>query len=107
MFQVVSRGSDGSTMRNPPVPANGSITLRGMATPLSLTAIYEPVENGWIQARIQELPGVITAAPSLEEVKLLLEDALREYLLAQMENGDPRAPTDGAQSTPVEVRISA
>jgi hypothetical protein len=36
-----------------------------MAAPLSLTAIYETVENGWTQARMKELPGVITAAPTL------------------------------------------
>ncbi len=49
---------------------------------VSFTAIYETVEDGWVQARIQELPGVITAAPSLEEAKEFLLDAVREYLLA-------------------------
>lgn len=49
---------------------------------IELTAVYEPVEDGWIQARIVQLPGVITAAASLEEAKQLLVDALREYLLA-------------------------
>jgi predicted RNase H-like HicB family nuclease len=49
---------------------------------VSLTAIYEPVEGGWTQARIEEIPGVITAAPTLDKAKILLLDALREYLLA-------------------------
>ena len=78
-----------------------------MSTPLALTAIYEPVEDGWIQARIQELPGVITAAPSLDEAKEMLEDALREYIAAQLQPGDPGSPAAGAQATPIEVKISA
>jgi predicted RNase H-like HicB family nuclease len=47
-----------------------------------LTAVFRPVENGWVEARIEELPGVITAAPTLDEAKELLPDALHEYLLA-------------------------
>ena len=49
---------------------------------ISLTAVYEPVDGGWTQARIEELPAVITAAPTLEEAKVLLVDALSEYLLS-------------------------
>jgi predicted RNase H-like HicB family nuclease len=60
-----------------------------MASRVSFTAIYEPVENGWVQARIRELPGVITAAPSLDEAKELLADALREYLLSLQEDRQP------------------
>ena len=53
-----------------------------MATRIPLTAIYQPVENGWTQARIRELPTVITAAPSLDEALALLPNTLREYLLS-------------------------
>ncbi len=53
-----------------------------MATSFELTALFEHVENGWVQARILEIPGVITAAPSADEAKEMLGDALREYLLA-------------------------
>jgi predicted RNase H-like HicB family nuclease len=49
---------------------------------MSLTAIYEPVENGWVQARIEELPAVITAGPTAEAARELVLDALREYLLS-------------------------
>lgn len=63
-----------------------------MASRIALTAIYEPVDNGWTQARVKELPGVITAAPTLEEAKSLLEDAVREYLLAQLEDGEYGSP---------------
>jgi predicted RNase H-like HicB family nuclease len=51
-----------------------------MTRDVSFTAVYEAVEDGWIQARVRELPEVITAAPTLEEAKELLLDALLEYL---------------------------
>jgi predicted RNase H-like HicB family nuclease len=77
-----------------------------MATPVRLTAIYEPVEDGWVQARVKELPGVITAAPSLDEAKAMLEDALREYLLAQMQDGEGAEAGAGQQGA-IEVTITA
>ena len=50
--------------------------------PIDLTIAYETVENGWTQARIVELPPVITAGPTREDAKALVLDALREYLLS-------------------------
>jgi predicted RNase H-like HicB family nuclease len=49
---------------------------------IELTIAYEPVENGWMQARIAELPAVITAGPTRADAKALVLDALREYLLS-------------------------
>lgn len=80
-----------------------------MAARLTLTAVYEPVEEGWTQARIRELPGVITAAPTLEEAKDLLADALREYLLSLMESPTAQPPngtTPHARQEPREIVIS-
>ena len=67
--------------------------------------IYEPVENGWIQARIEELPGVITTAPSRDEARVQVIDALREYLLALRD--PPSAPAEGAEREAVDLLISA
>jgi predicted RNase H-like HicB family nuclease len=72
---------------------------------IQLSVIYEPVENGWIQARIEELPAVITAAPSREEARAQVIDALREYLLALREQ--PSAPAAGAEREAVDLLISA
>src|SRR5919109_1751722 len=47
-----------------------------MATRMQLTAVYELVEDGWTQARLAELPAVITAAPTRQEARELLVDAL-------------------------------
>lgn len=51
-----------------------------MTASIKLTAAYEEVENGWVQGWIEELPSVITAAPTLDEAKKMLRDALAEYL---------------------------
>ena len=66
--------------------------------------IFEPVENGWVQARIEELPGVITAAPTRDEAKTQVVDALREYLLALRDL--PSAPAIGVEREAVALQIS-
>ncbi len=49
---------------------------------LNLSILYTPVEEGWTQAQIVELPDVITAAPTRAEAKEMVVDALQEYLLS-------------------------
>lgn len=56
-----------------------------------LTPIFEEVENGWIQARIKELPEVVTAAPTRKEAEDMLADALHEYVASLVEDGLPIA----------------
>ncbi len=66
-----------------------------MSTPLTLTALYEPVEGGWVQARVRELPAVITAAPTRDQARTMLEDAVREYLLTLLdEEAGDQTPVD-------------
>lgn len=48
----------------------------------TLTIVFELVEDGWVQARIAEVPAVITVGRDRAEARSLVEDALREYLLA-------------------------
>jgi predicted RNase H-like HicB family nuclease len=72
-------------------------------TTIQLSILYEPVEGGWVQARIAELPAVITAGPTRAEAKELVLDALREYLLSLRD--DP--PPPGGDSEPLELSISA
>ena len=54
---------------------------------ISLSIVYEPVERGWVQARIEGIPQVITAGPTKQEARELVLDALREYL-ASIGNGE-------------------
>ena len=60
-----------------------------LAPPISLSIVYEPVERGWVQARIEGIPEVITAGPSKQEARELVLDALREYLASIGGNGEP------------------
>jgi hypothetical protein len=55
---------------------------------ISLSIVYEPVEDGWVQARIEGIPEVITAGRDKAEARALVLDALREYLLSIRGNGD-------------------
>jgi predicted RNase H-like HicB family nuclease len=76
-----------------------------MTSSIQLSVIYEPVENGWVQARIEELPSVITAAPSREEARAQVIDALREYLLALRDLS--AVPAEGVEREAVDLLISA
>jgi predicted RNase H-like HicB family nuclease len=52
------------------------------AVRMDLHVIFEPDEQGWVRATIEELPGVITCAPTIEEARELVRDALDEWLAA-------------------------
>ena len=58
-----------------------------VARELSYTALFEEVEGGWTQARIAEIPGVITAGPSRDEQKScweMLSGSISELYGAQL-----------------------
>lgn len=78
-----------------------------MTTRLTLTAVFEVVEDGWVQGRIEEFPGVITAAPNLAEAKDLLVDALGEFLLTQGSPGTFSKPGVAAIREQISVVIGA
>jgi predicted RNase H-like HicB family nuclease len=52
----------------------------GTVDRIRLTAVFEPDEDGWINARVLELPGANTCARSVEEAKEMLADAVRELI---------------------------
>ncbi len=49
---------------------------------MELHVVFEPDEQGWVRATIEKLPGVITCAPTTEEARELVRDALAEWLAA-------------------------
>jgi predicted RNase H-like HicB family nuclease len=49
---------------------------------MDLHVVFEPDEQGWVRATIEELPAVITCAPTLDEARDLVRDALDEWLAA-------------------------
>ena len=40
------------------------------AKPISLTAVYETDEDGWVNAHVVEIPGVNTCARTMDEVSV-------------------------------------
>jgi len=72
---------------------------------MSLTAVFEPVEDGWTQAHIQELPDVVTAGPSVSDAKALLIDALREYLLSLGDDSAAVATSNDAVKESFELQF--
>jgi predicted RNase H-like HicB family nuclease len=66
---------------------------------VSYTVIFEDVGDGWVQASLRELPGVITAAPSREQATQDVLDALREYLLSLRDIPEPRNEPEAATDT--------
>jgi predicted RNase H-like HicB family nuclease len=56
--------------------------------PIPLSIVYEPDDSGWVRARIEGIPEVITAGRTKDEARELVIDALREYLLSIRGNGD-------------------
>jgi predicted RNase H-like HicB family nuclease len=78
-----------------------------MVQALTFTARYETVEDGWVQATIDELPGVLTAAPSQAEAKEMLADALHAYLLALGDLEQSGAGGHHGDAEPLQVTVSA
>lgn len=77
-----------------------------MVDTLTFTARFTPVEEGQVQATIDELPNVITAGRSREEAKDMLGDALHVYLLALGDReGRPDTPPPG-HAEPLRITIS-
>ena len=73
-----------------------------MTAEVAFTAVFETVEHGWVQARLVEIPGVITVAPTRDEATEALLDAFAEYVRSFADDTVPQG--DG---TPVSVTITA
>ena len=76
-----------------------------MSSEIVFTAVFEEVENGWVQARLVEIPGVITAAPTRDEAHEALVDAFAEYLRSFAD--EPVEEAAVAASSQVSIVITA
>lgn len=83
-----------------------SATLCSVTEPITLTAVYEPVEDGWVQASLLEWPAVVTCGPTHEEARAMLRDAFREMVLSYTEQGaEPPVAADATRET-LELKIA-
>jgi predicted RNase H-like HicB family nuclease len=71
---------------------------------IRLTAVFEPGEDGWINARVLELPGANTCARSIEEAKEMLADAVRELVASYAD--EARQDSSGARYETFEIDLS-
>ena len=53
------------------------------------TVIFEPVKEGGYDVIVPAIPEVCTFGETLEEAKIMAEDAIRCYLESAMEDGEP------------------
>lgn len=66
---------------------------------MELHVVFEPDEEGWVRASIEELPGIITCAPTIEEARTLVRDALDEWLLALTSDERAALGSDATRET--------
>jgi predicted RNase H-like HicB family nuclease len=71
---------------------------------IRLTAVFEPDDAGWINARVLELPGANTCARSIEEAKEMLADAVRELIASYAD--EAREASSGARYETLEIDLS-
>jgi predicted RNase H-like HicB family nuclease len=78
--------------------------LGGMRDTLRLTIAYEePDEDGWIVARVVEVPGALSQGRTREEARENVIDALR--LMLTPDDGDPSVA--GERTEPLDLTLVA
>jgi predicted RNase H-like HicB family nuclease len=82
----------------------GTVAAVPVPLKLSFTVVYEDVEDGWVMARVLEMPGAISQGRTREEARDNVRDALRELLLRHS-NESAREPPRG-QADSIEVTIA-
>lgn len=76
-----------------------------MSESLRLTIVYEDAGDGWILARVPEVPGAISQAATRAEAKENVIDALRGILELRFGEHALTAPVDDSES--LELVIAA
>ena len=77
--------------------ANGKYTF---------TMLFEPAEEGGFVVTCPALPGLVTEGDTLEEARLMAEDALRGYLESLREDGLSIPPNTTLMTEPIEVALA-
>ena len=77
-----------------------------MSEPLHLTVVYEEGEDGWVIARIREVPAAMSQGRTQEEARENVLDALRELVLSYLEEGEPAPLPKGANSEALKITLA-
>lgn len=73
---------------------------------MQLTVIYEHGEDGWVVARIREVPAAMSQGKTQEEARENVLDALRELVQSYLEEGEPAPLPEGATSEALRVTLA-
>lgn len=78
-----------------------------MAHRLRLTVQYEEGQDGWVIARVRELPAAMSQGRTRQEARDNVLDALQELALSYLggDLGGDAAPGERDDSEPLEVTI--
>jgi antitoxin HicB len=73
----------------------------------TFTMLFEPAEEGAYVVTCPALPGLVTEGDTLEEARLVAEDALRGYLESLREEGLCIPPDKTPLTKPVETALAS
>jgi predicted RNase H-like HicB family nuclease len=74
--------------------------------PITLTAVYEPDEDGWVKAQLLEWPAVVTCGRTRDEAREMLRDAFREMVLSYTQTGEQPPIGEHATRERLELTIA-
>ena len=80
-------------------------TVSSMTEPLRLTIVYEDAGDGWVTARVPEVPGAISQGATRAEAKENVIDALRGILELRFGEHALTEPIEDSES--LELVIAA
>jgi predicted RNase H-like HicB family nuclease len=63
------------------------------------TVLYQPIEDGWVMARVPELPGAVTQGRDLSEARMMIKEAVELLLESYRENAAKDVPGNAIWET--------
>ncbi len=63
------------------------------------TAVYQPLDDGWIMATVPELPGAVTQGRDMAEARMMIKEAVELLLQSYRENAAKDAPGNAIWET--------
>lgn len=70
------------------------------------SVVYTPIEDGWVMARVPELPGAVTQGRDMDEAREMIQEAVELLLQSFRENAKKDVPSHAIWETlSVEVAV--
>jgi predicted RNase H-like HicB family nuclease len=84
----------------------GVATLDEVSAPLHLTVLFEEGEDGWVVARIREVPAAMSQGRTRDEARENVLDALRELVLSYLDEGEQSPLPEGVSSEELTITLA-